>query len=29
MMPQISGLPLHPGQGATADLWQRRLERIQ
>ena len=26
---QQSGLPLYPSQGATVDLWQRSLERIQ
>lgn len=26
---QQSGLPLYPSQGATIDLWQRSLERIQ
>ena len=25
---QQSGLPLYPSQGATVDLWQRSLERI-
>lgn len=26
---QQSGLPLYPSQGATVDLWQHSLERIQ
>lgn len=26
---QQSGLPLYPSQGATVDLWQRSLERVQ
>ena len=26
---QQSGLPLYPNQGATVDMWQRSLERIQ
>ena len=26
---QQRGLPLYPSQGATVDLWQRSLERIQ
>ena len=26
---QQNGLPLYPSQGATVDLWQRSLERIQ
>jgi len=26
---QQSGVPLYPSQGATVDLWQRSLERIQ
>lgn len=26
---QQSELPLYPSQGATVDLWQRNLERIQ
>ena len=26
---QQSGLPLYHNQGATVDLWQRSLERIQ
>ncbi len=25
----LRGLPLYPSQGATVDLWQRSLERIQ
>lgn len=26
---QQSGVPLYPSQGATIELWQRSLERIQ